>query len=455
MRTKRLSRRGIARNVQASGAMALLAICTLAVSGAHRPAAAAELAAAAGMGPSPTLPAPHKQLVPTLKIAPAIGWPSGAKPRTSAGLSVAAFAGQLDHPRWIYVLPNGDVLVAETNAPVRPDDGKGPKAWVTRQFMKKAGASAPSANRIILLRDTDGDGIADQRSVFAEGLNSPLGMVLVGDSFYVANTDAIVRYDYQLGQTHLDGPGTRLTELPAGTINHHWTKNLVASADGKKLYASIGSNSNAAENGIAAEDQRAAILEVDIRTGAKRIFASGLRNPVGMAWEPDGGALWVSVNERDELGDNLVPDYMTSVRDGGFYGWPFSYYGSHVDKRVKPQRPDLVAKALVPDYALGAHTASLGLAAADGNSLGPAFSHGMFVGQHGSWNRSTPSGYQVIYVPFNGPKPQGEPLEVLDGFLNKDGQAMGRPVGVALDKTGALLVADDVGNMIWRVTLGP
>ena len=416
---------------------------------------AADLDVSSGMGPAPTLPEPHRQLIPTINIAPAIGWPAGAKPHASAGLTVDAFATKLDHPRWIYVLPNGDVLVAETNAPRRPDDGKGPAAWIEREFMKSAGAAVPSANRITLLRDTDGDGVADQQTVFAEGLNSPFGMVLVGDTLYVANTDAIVSYPYKTGQTQLQGPPTKLCDLPAGTINHHWTKNLVASADGKKLYASIGSNSNAAENGIAVEDQRAAILEIDIVSGAKRIYASGLRNPVGMAWEPGSHALWVAVNERDELGDELVPDYMTSVRDGGFYGWPYSYYGKHLDPRVKPQRPDLVDRALIPDYALGAHTASLGLAAADGNNLGPAFTHGMFVGQHGSWNRSTPSGYQVIFVPFSGPMPRGEPIGVLDGFLDAKGRAMGRPVGVALDKTGALLVADDVGNAIWRVSFGP
>ncbi len=431
-------------------ALALAALCCI----AH--AATPDDKAAAGFGPHPALPEPNQTLIPTLHVAPAVGWPAGAKPTAYGGHNVDAFATGLDHPRWIYVLPNGDVLVAETNAPAsRPDDGKGPKAWVTKQFMKKAGASPPSPNRIMLLRDTNGDGVADQRSVFAEGLNSPLGMVLVGNNLYVANTDAIVSYAYTAGQTQLQGPATRLTDLPAGTINHHWTKNLVASADGRKLYASVGSNSNAAENGIEAEDGRAAVYEIDIVSGAKRLYATGLRNPVGMAWEPGSGVLWTSVNERDELGDDLVPDYMTGLRDGGFYGWPYSYYGRHLDKRVKPQRADLVAKALVPDYALGSHTASLGLAASDGNSLGPAYSHGMFVGQHGSWNRKDPSGYKVIFVPFVGARPQGQPLTVLEGFLNQKGEAMGRPVGVALDKRGALLVADDVGNAIWRVSLSP
>jgi len=434
----------------------LLPLLAIAFAAGLALAATPDQKAAAGFGPHPTLPEPRRQLLPTVHVAASVGWPAGAKPQAYGGHNVDAFANGLDHPRWIYVLPNGDVLVAETNAPTtRPDDGKGPKAWVTKQFMKKAGAGTPSANRIILLRDTKGDGVADQRSVFVDGLNSPFGMALVGNTFYVANTDAIVSYAYTTGQTSLQGPANHLTDLPAGTINHHWTKNLIASADGKKLYASIGSNSNAAENGIEAEEGRAAIVEIDIVSGAKRVYATGLRNPVGMAWEPGSGVLWTSVNERDELGDDLVPDYMTAVHDGGFYGWPYSYYGRHLDPRVKPQRPDLVDKALVPDYALGSHTASLGLAASDGNSLGPAYTHGMFVGQHGSWNRKNASGYKVIFVPFVNAKPQGQPLTVLEGFLNRKGEAMGRPVGVALDKRGALLVADDVGNVIWRVTLNP
>ncbi|MFZ4284949.1 PQQ-dependent sugar dehydrogenase [Variovorax sp. HJSM1_2] len=415
---------------------------------------AATAQSAAGIGPAPQLPEPQKQWIPTVNVATAVGWPEGGKPSASAGLNVEAFASGLDHPRWVYVLPNGDVLVAETNAPQRPRDGKGFKAWVTGLFMKRAGAKVPSPDRITLLRDTNGDGVADQRSVFASGLHSPFGMALVGDKLYIANTDAVVSYDYKPGQTQVEGPATRLTDLPGGAINHHWTKSLIASADGKKLYAGIGSNSNVAENGIAAEEQRAAILEIDVQSGEKRVYASGLRNPVGMAWEPNSQMLWVAVNERDELGDDLVPDYMTSVRDGGFYGWPYSYYGQHVDTRVEPPRPDLVAKALVPDYALGAHTASLGLASADGNKLGPSFAHGMFVGQHGSWNRREHSGYKVIFVPFDGAQPKAQPIDVLTGFLNDKDQAMGRPVGVALDKGGALLVADDVGNVIWRVSPG-
>lgn len=405
-----------------------------------------------GYGPNPALPEPNKPLlVPTINVAKAVGWSGQAQPQAAAGLKVVRFADKLVHPRWIYVLPNGDVLVAETNGPERPDDGKGPKAWVTKQFQKKAGATVKSANRITLLRDTNGDGVADQRFVFAEGLNSPFGMALVGDQFYVANTDAIVKFPYTEGQTRLAGPPMKLTDLPGGRINHHWTKSLIANADGTKLYAGIGSNSNVAENGMEAEQERAAILEVDVKTGASRVFASGLRNPVGMAWEPTSKALWVAVNERDELGDDLVPDYITSVQENGFYGWPYSYFGKNVDTRVTPPRPDLVEKAIVPDYAVGAHTASLGLAASDGNKLSQAYAHGMFIGQHGSWNRKNPAGYKVVFVPFVGAKPSGMPLDVLTGFLDAKGQAQGRPVGVALDKQGALLVADDVGNVIWKV----
>jgi glucose/arabinose dehydrogenase len=372
--------------------------------------------------------------------------------RPAAGTTVTAFARALDHPRWLYVLPNGDVLVAETNAPPRPEDGKGIKGWFFKRYQKKAGGAVPSANRITLLRDADGDGMAETRTVFLSGLNSPFGMALVGDSFFVANSDAVVRFPYVQGQTTVTAAGTKLTDLPGGLLNHHWTKSLIASRDGSKLYVGVGSNSNVAEHGMQKEEGRAAVWEIDTRTGRHRVFASGLRNPVGMAWEPVTGALWVAVNERDELGSDLVPDYMTSVRDGGFYGWPYSYFGTHVDSRVKPARPDLVAKAIVPDYALGPHTASLGLVSAAGAALPPQFAEGMFVGQHGSWNRKPRSGYKVIFVPFAGGKPSGPPLDVLTGFVTDDGDAMGRPVGVAIDKRGGLLVADDVGNTIWRVT---
>ena len=416
--------------------------------------------AGAGFGLQPALPAPQHSLWPTVNIAPAVGWPAGLTPQAAPGTRVQAFAEGLDHPRWLYVLPNGDVLVAETNAPPRPDDVPGLKGWVMRKIMGRAGAARPSANRITLLRDTDGDGRADQRSVLLMGLNAPFGMALVGNWLYVANTDAVLRFPYHPGDLQISQPGTPVLALPAGAINHHWTKNLIASADGRTLYITVGSNSNVAERGIAAEDGRAAIWALDIASGAHRIFASGLRNPNGLAWAPARGsaapALWTVVNERDELGDDLVPDYLTSVQDGAFYGWPYSYFGSHVDARMQPPRPDLVAIASVPDYALGAHTASLGLVASAGNQLPAAFASGMFVGQHGSWNRRPHSGYKVVFVPFEGSRPTGAaPRDVLTGFLDADGQARGRPVGVALDRQGALLVADDVGNKIWRVSARP
>jgi glucose/arabinose dehydrogenase len=404
----------------------------------------------AGMGPRPTLPAPNPTLIPTVNIAPAKGWPDGAKPAAAAGLSVNAYATGLDHPRWLYVLPNGDVLVAETNAP--PKDSKGIKEWVMKLVKKRAGAGVPSANRITLLRDRDGDGIAETRTVFLQGLNSPFGMALIENDFYVANTDALIRYPYQQGETQITAPGVKLADLPAGPINHHWTKNVIANRDGSHLYVTVGSNSNAGEKGVDKEINRAAVLEVERETGRVRIFASGLRNPVGLAWQPQSGALWTTVNERDEIGSDLVPDYMTSLKDGGFYGFPYSYFGQHVDVRVKPQRPDLVAKALVPDYALGAHTASLGLAFYDGNLLPKRYAGGAFVGQHGSWNREPRSGYKVIFVPFTDGSPSGMPEDILDGFVTADGEALGRPVGVAVDHSGALLVADDVGNIIWRVS---
>jgi hypothetical protein len=403
-------------------------------------------------GPSPTLPDPQQSWIPTVNIATASSWPAGAKPKAANGMAVNAFATGLDHPRTVYVLPNGDVLVAESNAPPKPEDGKGIKGFVYKQVQKWAGAGVPSANRITLLRDADGDGIAETRSVFISGLNSPFGMVLVGDEFYVADTDAILKFPYHAGDTKIDAKGVKISDLPAGPINHHWTKDLTASPDGTKLYATVGSNSNEGENTMEAEVYRAAVLEVDRASGQWRVFASGLRNPNGPSFNPQSGALWVVVNERDELGNDLVPDYMTSVQDGGFYGWPYSYYGQHVDTRMQPQRPDLVAKAIVPDYALGAHTASLGLTFNTGNLFPQEMAGGAFIGQHGSWNRKPRSGYKVIFVPFKDGKPSGKPQDVLTGFLNDNGEAQGRPVGVRLDKQGALLVADDVGNTIWRVT---
>jgi glucose/arabinose dehydrogenase len=415
--------------------------------------ATATLPVSAGTGPHPELPAPHESLIPTVNVATARGWSGTGTPAAGSGLRVTAFARDLDHPRWLYVLPNGDVLVAETNAPERPDDSKGIKGFFFRLFQKKAGAAVPSANRIMLLRDRDGDGVAETRSVFLSNLYSPFGMTLVGNDLYVANSDAVVRFPYVTGATTITAAGTTVIALPAGSINHHWTKNVIARPDGSKLYVSVGSNSNAAENGIEVEAERAAVWEVDVKTGAHRVFASGLRNPVGMAWEPELGALWVAVNERDELGSDIVPDYMTALHDGAFYGWPWSYYGQHIDERVTPQRPDIVATAIAPDYALGPHTASLGLTYAAGDSLLPSpFRRGMFVGQHGSWNRSPASGYKVIFVPFVAGRPSGEPVDVLTGFLDRSGDARGRPVGVTIDRRGALLVADDVGNAVWRVT---
>jgi glucose/arabinose dehydrogenase len=406
----------------------------------------------AGFGPQPTLPAPNPTLIPTVNIAPAKGWPAGATPTAAAGLSVNAYENNLDHPRWLYVLPNGDVLVAETNAPPKPEDSKGIRGWITKLVMKRAGAGVPSANRITLLRDADGNGIAETRTVFLQGLNSPFGMTLVGRTLYVATTDAVVRFPYNDGDTQITEPGVKVVDLPAGPINHHWTKNIIASRDGSRLYVTVGSNSNVGENGLENEAHRAAILEVDPATGRTRVFASGLRNPNGLAWQPQSGALWTTVNERDEIGSDLVPDYMTTVKDGGFYGWPYSYYGQHVDARVKPQRPDLVAQAITPDYALGAHTASFGLIFYEGKFLPERYVGGAFIGQHGSWNRSPRSGYKVIFVPFAAGRPVGAPEDVLTGFINADGDALGRPVGVAVDRVGALLVADDVGNTVWRVT---
>ncbi|MGP3790947.1 PQQ-dependent sugar dehydrogenase [Pseudomonas sp. B392_1p] len=406
----------------------------------------------AGYGPNPALPEPNKTLIPTVNVATAVGWPENGRPSPAAGLVVHAFARGLDHPRWLYVLPNGDVLVAETNAPPKPEKKKSIKSWFTDKAMERAGAGVPSANRISLLRDSDRDGVADVQTPFLENLNSPFGMALVGDQLYVANTDAVVRFPYRAGQTRINVQGEKVMDLPGGPINHHWTKNLIASPDGRKLYVTSGSNSNVGENDLENEAGRAAIWEHDLATGQSRIFASGLRNPNGLDWEPRTGALWTAVNERDEIGSDLVPDYVTSVQDGGFYGWPYSYYGQNVDKRVKPARPDLVAKALVPDYALGAHTASLGISFAEGSAL-PRFSEGLFVAQHGSWNRKPHSGYKVIFIPFADGKPNGQPIDVLTGFLNEKQEAMGRPVDVLLDSQGALLVTDDVGNTVWRVSL--
>jgi glucose/arabinose dehydrogenase len=422
--------------------------CLLALAGC---ATRANLPPSAGIGPDPALPPANPERIPTVHIARAVGWAAGAHPVAAAGLSVQAFARDLDHPRWLYVLPNGDVLVAETNAPPRPQDARGLRGHVMRWIQQRAGAGVPSADRITLLRDADGDGVADQRNVFLAQLHSPFGMALVGDALYVADTDKLLRFPYHDGERQITAAGRTVAPLPAGPLNHHWTKNVIASPDGKRLYVTVGSNSNVGENGLAVERDRARILEIDPATGATRAWATGLRNPVGMAWQPQSGALWTVVNERDELGGDLVPDYMTAVHEGAFYGWPYSYYGAHVDARVQPPDPAQVARAVAPDYALGAHTASLGLAFYDADLL-PQYRNGAFVGQHGSWNRRPRAGYKVIFIPFVNGQPAGAPQDVLTGFLDADGHAQGRPVGVTVDQRGALLVADDVGNTVWRVT---
>jgi glucose/arabinose dehydrogenase len=408
----------------------------------------------AEIGANPSLPALQQYLLPPMHIARVVGWKQGEKPTVEKGLKVQALATGLQHPRSLYVLPNGDILVVESKAPPAPAV-KRPKEIVMNyigSWATSGGNTGPS-NRITLLRDPTGsDGAAKTQSVFLYHLNSPFGVGLVGNDLYVANTDAIVKYPYNTGDTKITAPGTVLTPLPGGPIDHHWTKSLVASPDGSLLYVGVGSNSNITENGMEAEYNRADILEVDRATGRFRIFASGLRNPNGLSFEPQSGALWTVVNERDELGPDLVPDYMTSVKEGGFYGWPYSYFGQHVDPRVQPQRPDLVAKAIVPDYALSSHVAPLGLAFSTGTSLPENYRGGAFVGEHGSWDRQVLNGYKVIYVPFSDGHPSGIAQDVVTDFLNGNGEARGRPVGVAIDKSGALLIADDVGNTVWRVT---
>jgi glucose/arabinose dehydrogenase len=426
----------------------LLLIGLLSLSGCE----SSELSADAGYGPNPQLPPPNPSLIPTINIAKAVGWQAGETPTVAAGLAVNAFASGLQHPRWLYVLPNGDVLVAETNAPPS-EGGGGLRGWAMGKVMERAGAGVPSPNRITLLRDADGDGVAELQTPFLEDLNSPFGMALVGENLYIANADALVRFRYTTGMTRPEGGAVKVTDLPAG-INHHWTKNVIASRDGSRLYVTVGSNSNVGENGMEMEVDRAAILEVDPASGAKKVFASGLRNPNGLAWQPQTNTLWTVVNERDEIGSDLVPDYLTSVTEGGFYGWPYSYYGQHVDTRVEPQRPELVASAKVPDYALGSHTGSLGLAFNTAEGWPQSYSSGAFVGQHGSWNRKPMSGYKVIFIPFSAGRPAGMPVDVLTDFVDAGGDARGRPVGVAIANGGSLLVADDVGNTIWRVRPG-
>ncbi|ODR96050.1 sorbosone dehydrogenase [Methyloceanibacter superfactus] len=437
-----IPRTAIPRTAIAAGGLALL------VSACD----SADLPEEASQGPNPTIPEPSQAVVPTVNVAEGTGWKKGEQPVPASGLAVKAFAQGLDHPRWLYVLPNGDVLVAETNGPERPEDEDGIKGWIMGLAMSHAGAGVPSPDKIVLLRDSDGDGVAETKKDFLTDLYSPFGMALIGDHLYVANTDAVLRFPYEGGETEITAKGEKLAGLPGGPLNHHWTKSLVASPDGTKLYAGVGSNSNVAENGLDKEKGRAAIQEIDVATGDTRVYASGLRNPVGLAFNPASGALWAVVNERDELGSDLVPDYLTSVKEGGFYGWPFSYWGQHVDDRVEPQKPDLVKQAIVPDYALGNHVAPLGLTFAEGATLPATYQSGAFVGEHGSWNRAPRAGYKVVFVPFSGGTPSGKLVDVLTGFLNEDGEARGRPVGVAIDSQGGLLVVDDVGNTVWRVT---
>jgi glucose/arabinose dehydrogenase len=410
----------------------------------------ARLGEDATTGGNPTLAEPVRRLLPTVNIPEAQGWPANATPRAAPGLRVKAFARGLKHPRWLYALPNGDVLVVQSNAPPRPLDNAGLRGHAIRYFMRKAGAGVQSCDCITLLRDSDGDGVADFSTEFLSGLHSPFGVALVGETLYIANTDAIVSVAYRDGMTRVSTPVSELVALPAGMRNHHWTKNVVASNDGQRLYVSVGSNSNVAEHGMEAEENRAAILEVTLATRTWRVFASGLRNPNGMAWDAHG-VLWTVVNERDELGSDLVPDYLTRVVDGGFYGWPAFYYGHHRDPRVEASG-DQARDVLVPDYALGSHVAALGLAYAGVGSGIANFRHGMFIGEHGSWNRRPLAGYKVVFVPFGDGGPQGAPRDVLAGFVSADGKAFGRPVGVLLDRRGGLLVADDVGNVVWRVT---
>lgn len=410
----------------------------------------ARLAAGQDVGKEPAFTTPRPQWLPTVVIARAVGWQAGQAPVAASGLAVAPFAEGLAHPRSMLRLPNGDILVAETGSPPRPDSGIVAKA--TNYFMAKAGAGAPSANRITLLRDADKDGKAEVRTQFLTGLNSPYGMALVGDTLYVANTDAVMAFPYKEGETKITDKGRKVVTLPHGAPNMHWTRNLIASPDGKSLFVAIGANSNVAENGLETEANRAAIIEVDLETGDNRIFASGLRNPVGMAWNPVTKTLWAVVNERDGIGSDLVPDFLTRVEFGGFYGWPWNYWGGHEDRRVEPGRPQLREYTHRPDYALGNHVAPLGLSFATGSQLGAAFEQGAFVGLHGSWNRKPLSGYKVVFVPFNARgEPQGKPVDILTGFLSRDEEAHGRPVDVLIDNQGALLVSDDVGGRIWRV----
>lgn len=431
----------------------LLAACALALSGCLtlNPSPQGD-----PWGPNPHIPPPAPQkLIPNVRIARVVGWPDGRTPAAPAGFVVTAYA-RLDHPRWLYRLPNGDMLVAESAT--QRHEGGGLRTAVMHAMKRRGGSLRVSANRITLLRDADGDGVVDLQTVFLSGLNQPSGMALRGSTFYVANTDAVVAYDYVEGATAITGPGRVIARLPAGagvSSAGHWTRNLELSPDGTKLYVSIGSLANIGEDGMELEAGRAEIREVDLATGRVRTYASGLRNPNGLDFEPVTGRLWTVVNERDLLGDDAPPDYMTSLQDGGFYGWPWSYWGRTVDARVQPPRPDMVARSLTPDYALGAHTASLGLHFYRGDMFPARYRGGAFVGQHGSWNRTRPAGYQVVFVPFANGRPAGEAEPFLTGFLAGGIRAWGRPVAVAEDPTGALLVTDDAGDRVWRVAAVP
>jgi glucose/arabinose dehydrogenase len=400
------------------------------------------------IGATPVLPAPQQYLLPPMKVAKVAPWGKDT-PTVPTGLEVHALATGLVHPRSLYVLPNGDVLIVESSSPPAPINR--PKDLIMGWVQAFAGAGAKGANRITLVREAKG-GQPAVRTVFLDHLTSPFGVALVGSDLYVADTDAVLRFPYKEGDTSITAAGTKLTDLPGGPIDHHWTKSLVASPDGSKLYAGVGSNSNITENGMQAEVDRASVWEIDRKTGAHRLFATGLRNPNGLQFEPTSGALWAVVNERDELGPNLVPDYFTSVKDGAFYGWPYSYYGQHVDPRVMPQRPDLVASAIQPDYALSSHVAPLGMTFYTGSGLPVSFKGGAFIGEHGSWDRSPFNGYRVVFVPFKDGKPDGPTQDVVTGFLSPNEEARGRPVGLAIDGSGALLIADDLGDTVWKVS---
>ncbi|WP_265501005.1 PQQ-dependent sugar dehydrogenase [Paracoccus beibuensis] len=435
------------------GGSAALALGLAAPSGHAQQNAADDFDVTSQIGPDPVLPEPNfVNLLPSVKVAEVVGWEEGQTPTVPEGLRVTAYATDLAHPRTVHTLPNGDVLVVQSRAP----EGKPkyrPKDFIRGWIMSLAaggGGPQPESNLITLLRDTDRDGVVDERHDLLTGLHSPFGVAWIDDTLYVAEADAVVSYPYALGETAITAEPTMLSPLPGGPLNHHWTKDLALSPDGTMLYASVGSNSNAAENGMEAEKGRAAIWQIDRANGAARIYASGLRNPNGVTFHPETGELWAVINERDELGPNLVPDYMTSVQEGAFYGWPYSYFGDHVDERVRPARPDLVAAAVAPDYALSSHVAALGLAFSNGSAMPEPYANGAFVGQHGSWNRDAFNGYKVSYVPFSDGRPSGMAQDVVTGFIDGD-QAHGRPVGVGIDGTGALLVADDAGNTVWRV----